>query len=78
VMMIALLIRGLDLIRLFDIVWQLTRGGPGSDTETISIYVFVRGFQEFETSYAGAMVVALILVFTAVLIAALRRMEIAR
>jgi multiple sugar transport system permease protein len=78
VMMIALLIRGLDLIRLFDIVWQLTRGGPGSVTETISIYMFVRGFQEFETSYTGAMVVVLILLFTAVLVAALRRMEIAR
>ena len=78
VMMIALLIRGLDLIRLFDIVWQLTRGGPGSVTETISIYIFVRGFQEFETSYTGAMVVVLILLFTAVLVAALRRMEIAR
>jgi multiple sugar transport system permease protein len=78
VMMIALLIRGLDLIRLFDIVWQLTRGGPGSDTETISIYMFVRGFQEFETSYAGAMVVVLLILFTAALVVALRRMEIAR
>jgi multiple sugar transport system permease protein len=78
VMMIALLIRGLDLIRLFDIVWQLTRGGPGNATETISIYMFVRGFQEFETSYTGAMVVVLILLFTALLVAALRRMEIAR
>jgi multiple sugar transport system permease protein len=78
VMMIALLIRGLDLIRLFDIVWQLTRGGPGSLTETISIYMFVRGFQEFETSYTGAMVVVLILLLTAALVAALRRMEIAR
>ena len=75
VMMIALLIRGLDLIRLFDIVWQLTRGGPGSVT---AIYMFVRGFQEFETSYTGAMVVVLLLLFTAVLVAALRRMEIAR
>jgi multiple sugar transport system permease protein len=78
VMMVALLIRGLDLIRLFDIVWQLTRGGPGSVTETISIYMFVRGFQEFETSYAGAMVVVLLLLFTAALVVALRRMEIAR
>ena len=34
VMMIALLIRALDLIRVFDIVWQLTRGGPGTATET--------------------------------------------
>ena len=78
VMMIALLIRGLDLIRLFDIVWQLTRGGPGSTTETISIYMFVRGFQEFETSYTGAMVVVLLVLFTLALVAALRRMEIAR
>jgi multiple sugar transport system permease protein len=78
VMMIALLIRGLDLVRLFDLVWQLTRGGPGSDTETISIYMFVRGFQEFETSYAGAMVVVLLILFTAALVVALRRMEIAR
>ena len=78
VMVIALLIRGLDLIRLFDIVWQLTRGGPGNVTETISIYMFVHGFQQFETSYTGAMVVVLILLFTAVLVAALRRMEIAR
>ena len=78
VMMIALLIRGLDLIRLFDIVWQLTRGGPGSVTETISIYMFVRGFQEFETSYTGAMVVVLLVLFTVALVVALRRMEIAR
>jgi multiple sugar transport system permease protein len=78
VMMIALLIRALDLIRLFDIVWQLTRGGPGSATETISIYMFVRGFQEFETSYTGAMVVVLLVLFTATLVVALRRMEIVR
>jgi multiple sugar transport system permease protein len=78
VMMIALLIRGLDLIRLFDIVWQLTRGGPGSATETISIYMFVRGFQEFETSYTGAMVVVLLVLFTVALVVSLKRIEIAR
>ncbi|MGH6896194.1 MAG: carbohydrate ABC transporter permease [Geminicoccaceae bacterium] len=78
VMMIALLIRGLDLVRLFDVVWQLTRGGPGSVTETISIYMYIRGFQEFETSYTGAMVVVLLVLLSAVVIFALRRMEIAR
>jgi multiple sugar transport system permease protein len=78
VMMIALLIRGLDLIRMFDIVWQLTRGGPGSATETISIYVYIRGFHEFDTSYVGAIVVVLIIGLSALLIAVLRRMEIAR
>ena len=78
VMMIALLIRGLDLIRVFDIVWQLTRGGPGSATETISIYAYIRGFQQFDTSYVGAIVVVLIIGLSALLIVALRRMEVAR
>ncbi len=78
VMMIALLIRGLDLIRIFDIVWQLTRGGPGNATETISIYAYLRGFHEFDTSYVGAMVVVLVIGLSALLIVALKRMEIAR
>src|SRR5690606_33600029 len=33
VLLIAVLIRGLDLFRIFDAVWQLTRGGPGNKTE---------------------------------------------
>jgi multiple sugar transport system permease protein len=78
VMMIAILIRGLDLIRLFDSVWQLTRGGPGSATETISIYAYIRGFQEFETSYIAAVVVVLAIVFSAGLVLVLKRMAIAR
>ena len=63
---------------MFDIVWQLTRGGPGSATETISIYAYIRGFQEFDTSYVGAIVVVLIVCLSALLMLALRRMEIAR
>ena len=55
VMAIAVLIRALDLFRLFDVVWALTQGGPGTMTETISIYAYVQGFQQFETSYAAAM-----------------------
>jgi multiple sugar transport system permease protein len=78
VMLIALLIRGLDLIRMFDVVWQLTRGGPGTATETISIYAYIRGFQEFDTSYVGAIVVVLIIGLSALLVAVLKRMEIAR
>ena len=78
VMMIALLIRGLDLVRLFDSVWQLTRGGPGSATETISIYAYIRGFQEFDTSYIAAVIVVLAILFSLVLVFLLKRMAIAR
>jgi multiple sugar transport system permease protein len=78
VLAIAVLIRGLDLFRLFDIVWALTRGGPGTMTETISIYAYVQGFQQFETSYTAAMTFVIILILNVLVILALRRVEIAR
>ena len=48
VIAVAVLIRGLDLVRIFDIIWALTEGGPGSMTETISLYTYVQGFSQFE------------------------------
>ena len=59
-------------------VWQLTRGGPGSATETISIYAYIRGFQEFDTSYIAAVIVVLAILFSVGLVFALKRMAIAR
>lgn len=41
-MAIALLIRRLDLIRIFDVVWALTQGGLGTMTETLSIYIYIQ------------------------------------
>jgi multiple sugar transport system permease protein len=78
VLAIALLIRALDLIRLFDVVWALTKGGPGTLTETISIYAYVQGFQQFETSYTAAMAILIIVLLSIVVIFTLKRMEIAR
>ena len=78
VMAIALLIRGLDLFRLFDVVWALTKGGPGTMTETISIYTYIQGFRQFETSYTAAIAFLVIVMLSVVVIFALRRMEIAR
>ena len=78
VMAIALLIRGLDLFRLFDVVWALTGGGPGTYTETISVYTYVQGFKQFETSYTGAIAFFVILLLSAIVIFALKKMEINR
>ncbi len=78
VLAIAVLIRALDLFRLFDIIWALTGGGPGTMTETISIYAYVQGFRQFETSYAAAMAFAILIIVNLLVILALRRVEIAR
>ena len=78
VMAIAILIRGLDLFRLFDVVWALTKGGPGTRTETISIFAYIKGFQQFETSYTAAVALLIIVLLSVVVFAALKRVQLAR
>ena len=78
VMAIALLIRMLDLFRLFDVVWTLTQGGPGTMTETISIFTYSQGFKQFETSYTAAVALMIVVFLSAVLMWALKRVELSR
>jgi multiple sugar transport system permease protein len=78
VMTIAILIRGLDLFRLFDIVWALTMGGPGTMTETVSIFTYIKGFQQFETSYTAAVALLVIVLLSVLVMLALRRVELSR
>ena len=78
VLAIAVLIRALDLFRLFDVIWALTQGGPGTRTETFSIYAYVQGFKQFETSYTAAMAFVVILILAVSITVILRRMEIDR
>jgi multiple sugar transport system permease protein len=47
-------------------------------TETASIYAYVQGFQQFETSYAAAMAFAILLIINLLVLVGLRRVEIVR
>jgi multiple sugar transport system permease protein len=78
VMAIAILIRGLDLVRIFDVIWALTQGGPGTMTESISVYTYVQGFQQFETSYTAAIAFLVIALLTIIVTWAIRRMGLAK
>jgi len=62
----VVLIRVIDTIKLFDIIYVLTMGGPGGRTETISFYTYLVGFRYFRMGYAAALSY-LILVITIVL-----------
>ena len=75
---VALMIRGLDLVRIFDVIWTMTQGGPGTMTETVSIYAYQMAFREFEISYSAAIAFLVILLLTVIVVAALRRVEVAR
>lgn len=50
--LLVLLFRTMDTYRIFDTVYVLTRGGPGTATETIGLYTYRTGFSYFDLGYA--------------------------
>ncbi len=60
--LVALLLRTMDLLRVFDQVFILTEGGPGFATETISLYIYRTAFRFSDFGYAAAMSFVLLIV----------------
>jgi ABC-type sugar transport system permease subunit len=54
-MIVALLIRVIDLTKIFGLIYLLTFGGPGGSTQTVAFTTYLSGFQDFRISYASAM-----------------------
>ena len=52
---IALILRALMAFKLFDIVYVLTSGGPGTVTENLAFFTYVQGFRYFNMGYAAAL-----------------------
>ncbi len=55
ILLVVVLLRGIDVIKLFDVIFVLTRGGPGTATETMTYYAYRRGFAEFDMGYAATL-----------------------
>jgi multiple sugar transport system permease protein len=51
---VIVLIRFMDAFREFDKLYILTTGGPGTASETLSIYIWRQAFQYFNTGYSAA------------------------
>ncbi|MFM9107005.1 MAG: carbohydrate ABC transporter permease [Chloroflexota bacterium] len=62
---VAMLFRLVDLIKVFDYVYVLTSGGPGTKTEVLSYYAYQRSFSTIEWGY-GSVLGLLILVIAIV------------
>jgi multiple sugar transport system permease protein len=58
-LMLAVLFRGIENFKMFDLVVQLTGGGPGSVTEVTSINIKREAFEKWRTGYASAYAVIL-------------------
>jgi multiple sugar transport system permease protein len=59
-------LRTMDTIRVFDIIYVLTKGGPGRATETLAIYTYQVGFTYFRMGYAMALSIVTLLIILVV------------
>jgi multiple sugar transport system permease protein len=59
VVVIVLIFRTMDAVRVFDAVFVLTGGGPGNSTETLSIYAYKTLFQTLQFGYGSALATAM-------------------
>jgi multiple sugar transport system permease protein len=64
VIAIAVLLRGMDLLRVFDQIFILTQGGPGFATETVTLYIYRTAFRYWNFGYAAAMSFVLLAAIT--------------
>jgi multiple sugar transport system permease protein len=54
-MVVGVMIRMIDLTKLFGLIFVLTFGGPGGATETVAFNTYLVGFKDFRMSYAAAL-----------------------
>lgn len=54
-LLLAVLFRTIETFKLFDIIYIITAGGPGTSTETIAVFVYRMAFQFFKTSQSSAL-----------------------
>jgi multiple sugar transport system permease protein len=54
VIIIALVLRTVEALKVFDTIFIMTSGGPGVATESVSLYIYKRTFQDLEWSYVVA------------------------
>jgi multiple sugar transport system permease protein len=68
------LLRLLDALRTFDVVYVLTGGGPGTMTNTLGIYIYKKAFVEGDFGVAAASALVLVLLLMPLIPAAVRRL----
>lgn len=74
--LVIILIRGIDLIRVMDLPYVITYGGPATSTSVLPFNAYMLGFRYFEIGHAAAyayLMLALINVFVILFINVLRR-----
>lgn len=64
-LMVAVIIRAIDALKSFDIIFVMTQGGPGTASETINIYLYLQAFAFFNMGHASAVVIVFFVLIVA-------------
>jgi ABC-type sugar transport system permease subunit len=71
-LLVAFLFRALDAFRVFDIIFVMTGGGPGTATEPIALYTFTTLLQNLRFGYGAALSIVVFAVAFAFAVATIR------
>jgi multiple sugar transport system permease protein len=55
----AAVLRSVDLLRFFDVIYITTQGGPGYASSTLNIYAYRKAFEFSDLGYASALMITL-------------------
>ena len=75
ILVVAVLLRGLDALKVFEYVYATTRGGPGIETKTIQYLTYQTGISYYRLAEASAMAFILLVIVLGVIILLFRRLE---
>jgi multiple sugar transport system permease protein len=64
IIILGVILRTIDAFKVTDLVYQLTRGGPGGTTEVIGVMMFRKAFEAFSVGWTSGL--AVITLFTAI------------
>lgn len=63
----AIIIRLIEASKIFDTVYAMSNGGPGSSTETPTYYIYLTGLRNFDLANGATMSITYLIIFIALL-----------
>ena len=66
------LLRAIDAFKVFDTIYILTGGGPGTATEMLTFYAYVAGFRPFNMGFTATISWAIVIIMTVIFLLFLR------
>ena len=55
ILLVVVLLRVIDAARIFDKIWIMTQGGPGTSAYTMTLNIYIQGFRNLDFGYSSAL-----------------------